>query len=105
MIERDEIDKQIIFANSQFDEFTLNFWNLIEISPEKWKIEKSKFKAEYWVVGIFGKRCIYYNHFESGFNISNYSKYGIIDDYYCNDFSLETTIFHLIEYQLKKKMY
>jgi len=34
-----------------------------------------------WVVALIGRRVVYYNHFEHGFNASRWTAYGVIDDY------------------------
>jgi len=66
------------------DEF-MRFWELIKITPEKWQ-EKSYGNegGGFWVVAIFGKLVIWYNDVEDGFNISGYTKYGEIDEYWCD---------------------
>ncbi|AXR70199.1 hypothetical protein DPV73_18930 [Leptospira mayottensis] len=62
-----------------------NFWNLIQVYPTKWK-EKSYGQAGggFWVVAIIGERVIWFNDIEYGFNISRYSEYELIDEYWCN---------------------
>jgi len=79
-----------------------NFWQLIRISPEKWtQSEYGNEGGGFWVVGIFGKRVIWYNDIEEGFNISDYKKYGKIDCYYCNQDQLDwavTKLFDLIKF-------
>lgn len=47
------------------------------------------------MVGLIGRRVIYYNDIEEGFNISEYSTYGTIDDYYCNQDDLNVAVLSL----------
>jgi hypothetical protein len=73
------------------------FWKLIKIIPEKWQEKQyGKEGGGFWVVAICGYRVIWYNDIENGFNISRYNKYGEIDQYWCNQSSLEETIIELI---------
>lgn len=73
------------------------FWNLVKISPKKWNnYYFSKEGREFWGVGILGKRVLWYNDIEDGFNISKYSKLGIIDEYCCNQDELDIIIRRLL---------
>ncbi len=53
------------------------FWQFIRIKPEKW-VDKSYTHevVEFFVVGIFGHRVVYYNDIEEGFNVCEFEKYG-----------------------------
>lgn len=75
-----------------------NFWQLIQIYPEKW-IEEAYGKegGGFWVVAICGRRIIWYNDIEDGFNISRYSTYGRIDEYWCNQYHLNEAVIQLYD--------
>ena len=79
-----------------------NFWQLIKIEPEKWsEPEFGNEGSGFWVVGICGKKVIWYNDIEDGFNISDYKEYGQIEGYYCNQDELcwaVTRLFDLIKF-------
>ena len=47
------------------------------------------------MVAIVGQTVIWYNDIEEGFNRSQYSTYGEIEDYWCNQDELEITIDYL----------
>lgn len=89
----EEIFDEIISTEKKLNGNLLNFWDLIKIHPEKWAEEAyGKEGGGFWVVGLIGRRVIYYNDIEEGFNISGYTKYGIIDDYFCNQDDLDIAI-------------
>ena len=93
----DEIQKTETELNGEL----WNFWQLIKIEPNKW--DEPTFGNEgggFWVVAICGKKVIWYNDIEEGFNISNYSKIGLIDGYYCNQDKLNHSV--IILYDLVK---
>lgn len=97
-ITKEELYSEIWKTQSELKGKQLNFWNLINISPEKWK--EPKFGNEgggFWVIAILGRKVIWYNDIEEGFNISNYTKYGIIDEYYCNQEELNESVSRLFE--------
>jgi hypothetical protein len=76
----------------------LNFWKLIKIYPEKWSEETyGKEGNGFWVVGLIGKKVIYYNDIEEGFNISDYKSYGTIENYFCNQDELIWAVGRLFE--------
>ncbi|GEJ46608.1 MULTISPECIES: hypothetical protein [unclassified Chryseobacterium] len=92
----EEIFAKIYSAEKDFNGNLLNFWDLIKIYPEKWdEVDYGREGGGFWVVGLIGRRVIYYNDIEEGFNISEYSTYGTIDDYYCNQDDLNVAVLSL----------
>ena len=88
-------DKIIATENLAIGELE-GFWKLIRIEPEKW--QEKQYGEEgggFWVVAICGRKVIWYNDIEEGFNVSNYSKYGEIDEYWCNQSELDSAITQL----------
>jgi len=68
-------------------------WHAIEIEPVRW--EQHPYGdpgGGFWVVAIIGGTVVWYNDIEEGFNRSAYSRFGIIDEYFCNHDELELTI-------------
>lgn len=60
-------------------------WRRVAIVPEKcarspWGDEGGGF----WVVGVAGANCVYYNDLEDGFNVSAFERWGAIGAYFCN---------------------
>jgi len=90
----DEIQKT---ENKLSGEF-YNFWQLIKIDPIKW--DEKDYGNEgngFWVVAICGKKVIWYNDIEEGFNISNYKKIGEIDEYCCNQDEINIAVKRMFE--------
>ncbi len=74
-----------------------HLWEAIRIEPEKWQQDPYGAGGKgFWVVAIVGRTVIWYNDIEEGFNRSNYSAYGQIEDYWCNHDELELTIQYLV---------
>ncbi len=74
-------------------------WRAMEVDPLKW--EQHPYGEQgggFWVVGILGGTVIWYNDVEEGFNRSAYSKFGIIDEYFCNQDELELTVQYVASY-------
>jgi hypothetical protein len=75
-----------------------NLWEAIQIDPVKWEQTPwGDMGGGFWVVGIMGKQVLWYNDIEGGWNRSNYSIYGKINDYWCNQDELEWQLQHLID--------
>ncbi len=43
-------------------------------------------------MAVVGEFVVWYNEIEEGFNLSRYSQYGLIDEYWCNQDQLEWTL-------------
>src|ERR1700743_1150278 len=73
------------------------FWDAIKILPEKWaQYPYGDHDDGFWAVALLGRRVIWYNNIEDGFNRSRYTSYGTIDEYWCNRDPLELTVQHLL---------
>jgi len=84
-------------AASRMDAQQERLWEAIRIPPEKWEHDPyGKIGGGFWAVGLLGKRVLWYNDIEEGFNSSTYSRYGHIDEYWCNQDELEHTVQHLL---------
>ena len=71
-------------------------WESIRINPEKWEQHPyGDAGGGFWVVALIGRTVIWYNDLEDGFNRSVYSRYGVIDDYWCNEDELNVTVQYL----------
>jgi hypothetical protein len=90
----DQIHKSEAYLNGEL----WNFWQLIKIDPVKWN-EKSYGDegGGFWVVAICGKKVIWYNDIEEGFNISDYETVGEIEGYYCNQDELSWAVIKLFD--------
>jgi hypothetical protein len=74
----------------------LHLWEAIRVDPQKWQHHPyGDPGGGFWVVAIVGQTVIWYNDIEEGFNRSQYSTYGEIEDYWCNQDELEITIDYL----------
>jgi hypothetical protein len=68
-------------------------WEVIRIKPEKWHQDPyGKDGGGFWTVALLGTNVVWYNDIEDGFNCSQYSSYGTIDEYWCNQDDLEWAI-------------
>jgi hypothetical protein len=104
-VKQERIEKDIKYCSDiLFDKPScLKFWEYLKIAPEKWH-EKTMGEegGGFWVVAILGKSVIYYNDIEEGYNLSAFTNYGEIDNYYCNQMELHEmieSIFYEIEHQ------
>jgi len=72
-------------------------WEVIKIQPEKWTQEPwGNEGGGFWVVAIIGNSVIWFNDIEDGYNQSNYTKYGTINEYWCNQDELELAVQKII---------
>lgn len=88
-----EIQAEIRSAEQQMSDSERGLWRMLAIPPEEWQLSPWGDEGEgFWVVAIAGKRCVYYNDIEGGFNDSPFRDWGTIDDYCCNQDQLQWPI-------------
>ena len=88
---------------NQMDMFQRRLWEVIKIEPVKWEQHPSGDRGQgFWVVAIIGNVVVYYNDIEEGFNRSRYSKYGVIDHYFCDQDELQWTMQHILNEIINK---
>jgi hypothetical protein len=101
LIQSDEVE----MASMVDDPEIHHFWQAVKIRPEKWSLpEWGDEGGGFWVVGIIGQFCIYFNDIEEGFNVSRYSEFGRIDDYYCSQAELKFCILWLWQDLMKVRL-
>jgi len=95
-VEKSWIENDIENQYWLLDEAEQNFWNLIKISPQKWQLSPTgDLGGGFFVVAIFGNQVLYFNDIEDGYNISAFSEFGVISDYFCNQNELHHSINYL----------
>ncbi len=71
-------------------------WSAVRIQPEKWHQHPyGDSGSGFWAVGLVGNTVLWYNDLVDGFNRSQYTVYGTIDDYLCNEDELESCVEYL----------
>ena len=91
-----EIEKMIEYLPIVLNQEQLGLWNFIKVTPQKWQeATMGDEGGGFWVVGIAGKKALYYNDIEEGFNLSTYSQQGILEVYNCSQSELHETIIFL----------
>lgn len=85
-----ELRALINAAVQKMDSHERNLWRFISIAPEKWSLPPwGNEGGGFWVVGVHGKQCIYYNDIEDGFNTSAFGSWGTISEYWCDQDELQ----------------
>ena len=86
-------------SQTKMEKTEKRLWTLIQLSePVKW--EQNPWGNEgggFWVVGIFGNKCIYYNDIEEGFNESVFKRWGTIHEYWCEQLGLHELIQRIMQ--------
>lgn len=75
-------------------------WLRIRIEPEKWRCSPwGDAGGGFWVVALQDDSVVWYNDIEDGFNVSKFTTRGVIDEYLCNQDSLNVVLSGLPEAQ------
>ena len=68
-------------------------WEMIKVEPQKWRqLPWGDEGNGFYVVAVFGSQVLWYNDIEDGYNISSFTEFGVIDEYYCNQNELHHSI-------------
>jgi hypothetical protein len=72
-------------------------WEQVRISPQRWRQQPwGQSTNGFWAVGVIGMHVVWFNEIEEGFNLSHYTIFGTIDEYWCNQDELEHAIQRLL---------
>ena len=76
----------------------LAFWKRVRVQPVKWSLPPwGDSGCGFWVVGVMGQNCIWYNDIEDGFNESRFEEFGQIGEYQCSQSELQHRIAEYFE--------
>ena len=95
-ISKTELLEKIAHGEVNMSPSQLQFWETNRIPPQKWRLHPWGDQGEgFWVVAIIGKTVLWYNDIEDGFNHSQYTTHGVIDEYWCAQDELQHLIYKL----------
>ena len=92
-----EIGKLMLNEESRLDPKQQRLWDLIKFTPRRWS--ESNYGDEtdgFWAVGVFGNQVLWYNEIEDGFNLSPFTEFGRIDEYWCDQLELRHVLSRLV---------
>ena len=82
---RDDIEKELSAAELELREpdlCALGFWKRVRITPMQWSQEQYPGHGQFWVIGILGNGCLYFNHIEGGWGWGGYEHWGKVSTYH-----------------------
>jgi len=92
-ISKAELLKTISDAERRMTPQLFRLWEAIKIPPEKWS--EAHYGSEgggFWVVALIGRKAIWFNDIEDGFNCSLYTSPGQLAEYFCDQDELELAV-------------
>jgi hypothetical protein len=100
----EELNDLIATSVSKMNPVVRDLWDLVRLDrPVKWQLPPYGDEGGgFWVVAVFGQRVIWYNDIEDGFNVSHYSTFGVIDEYWCDNGELHYAIYRACERILRR---
>jgi len=76
----------------------LKAWCAVEVPPERWSLPPwSDNGGGFWVVAVYGSAVVWFNDIEEGFNLSSFQRWGVIDEYGCEQSELEVVIQQVVD--------
>jgi hypothetical protein len=98
-ISLEELNELISTSVAQMERHAHQLWELMRVHPiVKWQLSPwGDEGGGFWVVAIIGQQAVWYNDIEDGFNVSHYSTFGLLDEYWCSDEELRHVIYRLCD--------
>ncbi|OJW21681.1 MAG: hypothetical protein BGO49_10030 [Planctomycetales bacterium 71-10] len=95
-ISLDDLSEQVAASLAQMEDVERTLWEMVRVPPVKWRLHPwGDLGGGFWIVGLIGRRAIWYNDIEHGFNVSPYDETGTIAEYWCNQDELHHVIWQL----------
>lgn len=92
------LEDMIVQGLEGMDDAVRVAWEAMRIEPEKWQCSPwGDEGGGFWAVAAKDGYVVWYNDIENGFNISQFTKRGIIDEYLCNETTFEQFLLGLPE--------
>ena len=92
----DELQQLIAAGEAKMDSSLRQIWEKVRIAPVKWQLHPwGDEGGGFWVVAIIDDFALWYNDIEDGFNISQFTVSGTIDDYWCNQDELQHAVYRV----------
>jgi hypothetical protein len=99
-ISLEELNELVADSISKIAPRECRVWELLRVeAPVKWQFHPwGDMGGGFWVVGILGNQALWYNDIEDGFNVSHYSTFGVLGEYWCNQDELHHVLYRFGEH-------
>lgn len=67
-------------------------WDRVSLEPQRWRAAQYPQKAEVWVVGVLGDRCLYFNEVEGGWGWGRFSEWGRVADFHWEQLEIQHVV-------------
>lgn len=67
-------------------------WEHVRIEPQRWGHSQYVPVEPFWVVGLIGQRCLYFNDVEGGWGWGAFKEWGQIAEYHFEQLNIEHVI-------------
>ena len=95
----EDVERQIAASEAELrdpDGRAARLWERMRIVPEQWHHEQYAGVEPFWVIGILGRRCLYFNSGEGGWGWGRYARWGHISEYHCQQDEIHHVVFQTL---------
>jgi hypothetical protein len=71
-------------------------WERIKVPASLWQQSQYPIDSRFWVIGVLGHRCLYFNHVEGGWGWGGYREWGEIKSYHWQDLDIQHVVFQTL---------
>jgi hypothetical protein len=87
-----QIESEISKAEDELghiDTRALCLWHKVKISPALWLQNQYQDIGPFWVIGLLGSHCLYFNFVEGGWGWGKFEKMGEIEEYHWDQLEIQ----------------
>ncbi len=96
-IELELLKDLILKSQSLMSDDMSSSWDEFKIEPQRWEETSNESGYDsFWVVAMLGNEVIWFNDETEGFNISNFTELGHIDEYWTETTDLQNLLWHIL---------
>jgi hypothetical protein len=67
-------------------------WDWIRITPEQWRSNQYPGNGTVWVVGVLGRKCLYFIEVEEGWGWGGYETWGAVNEYHWEQLEIQQVV-------------
>jgi len=94
-----EVKQEIEMSEGELretDRRAIHLWERIRIEPNRWSQEQYSGGKQFWVIGVLGNRCLYFNEVEGGWGWGRYEQWGKISVYHWQQDEIHHVVFQTL---------
>jgi hypothetical protein len=94
-----QVEREMLASEGELHELdgrAFRFWERVRIPPCLWTQSQYPNASSFWVIGLLGSRCLYFNFVEGGWGWGRFTKWGTINEYHWQQDEIHHVVFQTL---------